>query len=172
MKSKKGIFSTSVTNNIPISNINLSEDKKVDVLLALMHDIRSNINSWTERAYQSTIWSVGMLLTIVGFWLSYGKINASGYGIYFIIGVFVLGIFNQAYLFAARRAHRGNGAVITKIEVALKLCDLDSYIVGKRFFGYSGKWISSKSLIILQTMHAITILIVAGIILMTLNQNS
>lgn len=146
-------FDPDISSEIPENVIEFSNEKRIDVIISVMESIRQSILSWTERSYKATSWSVGILLSVVSFWILYG--NPVNFRIRGIIatGVFVFGSFTQLYLLAALRAFRGNGSTLVKCEAALSLCSTGSYFKHQPFFGYSGKWLSSKSLSILRLFH-------------------
>ena len=60
----------------------------------------------------------------------------------------------QAFLVAARREHRGAGSAIERIQAILRLSDDGSYIDDERVFGFSGRYISPRSINVLQVIHA------------------
>ena len=146
-------YEPKVSIPVPVSNLNISDEKKVDIILSLLSSFRNTVQAWTERAYKTTIWSIGIMLSVVGYWILYGG-SITGKGrLFFGIALFVFGLLTQLYLSASKRAHKGNGVAIVKCEAVLKLCDKNSFFEGERFFGYSGKWLPSKSLTILQIFH-------------------
>lgn len=152
-------FEPKISAPVPLSNLNISNEKKVDIIISLLSSFRNTVQTWTERAYKTTIWSIGIMLSVVGYWILHGR-GITGKGrLFFGIALFIFGLLTQLYLSAARRAHRGNGIAIAKCEAVLKLCDKDCYFEGERFFGYSGKWLPSKSLTILQIFHWIILVI-------------
>jgi hypothetical protein len=148
-------FDSKISAPLPVSNLEISNEKKVDIIISLLGSFRNTVQAWTERAYKTTIWSIGIMLSIVGYWVLHGG-DISGRGrLFFSIALVVFGLLTQLYLQAAQRAHRGNGIAIAKCEAVLNLCNKDSYFAGERFFGYSGKWLPSKSLTILQIFHGV-----------------
>ena len=151
-------FEPKISAPIPVSNLNISDEKKIDIIISLLTSFRTTIQAWTERAYKTTIWSIGIMLSVLGYWILHGS-SITGKGrLFFVVALFVFGLLTQLYLSAAQRAHKGNGVAIAKCEAVLKLCDKDCYFDGERFFGYSGKWLPSKSLRILQIFHWIILI--------------
>lgn len=146
-------FDPEVSSEIPENVIEFSHEKRIDVIISVMESIRQSILSWTERSYKATSWSIGILLSVVSFWILYGDpVNIRIRSI-IASGMFIFGSFTQLYLLAALRAFRGNGSTLVKCEAALNLCNKGSYFKHQPFFGYSGKWLSSKSLSILRLFH-------------------
>ena len=145
-------FEPIISASVPKSAIDIS-NKSVDVLLSLMNSAKSNLQEWTERSYKATSWSVGIILTIVSYWILYGHPGTLKARLIISIGIFFFGSFTQLYLLAAKSAFRGNGDVIVKCEAALKLCEKGSYFKNNYFFGYSGKWLPSESLSVLRIFH-------------------
>ena len=152
-------FDPTISATIPENNITLTDDKRADVLISVMNSIRQNILSWTERSYKVTSWSVGILLSVLSFWILYGDPNSLKTRFIIALGLFIFGSFTQLYLLSALRAFRGNGDALIKCEAALKLCNAGFYSKDKPFFGYSGQWLSSKSLTVLRLFH-VSVLIV------------
>ncbi len=150
----KDNFESKIIEVIPESSLIISDDKKVDIIISVMSLLRNNVSSWTERAFKATSWSAGILISFITFWIINGKTIPLMDRVLISFGIFFFGIFMQFYLFSARRAHKGNGVAIAKCEVALKLCKKDFYINETIFFGYSGKWLNSKSLTVLQYFSA------------------
>ena len=146
-------FEPKISAPVPVSNLKISDEKKVDIIISLLSSFRNTIQAWTERAYKTTIWSIGIMLSVVGYWILHGGGIAGKGRLFFGVALFVFGLLTQLYLSAAQRAHKGNGVAIAKCEAVLKLCDKDCFFERKRFFGYSGKWLPSKSLTILQIFH-------------------
>lgn len=161
-------FKAEIVNPVPISNLNISDDKKIDILINLMNSFRTNVQAWTERAYKLTIWSVGIMISSVSYCFLHSETITKKGLIFISIALFVFGLLTQLYLSAAQRAHKGNGIAISKCEAALKLCDLGSYLKNELFFGYSGKWLSSKSLRVLQIFH-LAVLVISIISLIFVN---
>ena len=93
----------------------LNADNKVEVLLAVMHDVRSGILFWTERAYQATVWSVALQLAAAGYWLL--EASPSPLGVRWVLasGLFLFGVLAQLHLVAARRSHNDGGLVLVRL---------------------------------------------------------
>ncbi len=149
----KESFESKITAPVPMSNLEISDQKKVDIIIALLASFRNTVQIWTERAYKTTIWSIGIMLSIVGYWILHGESLLGKGRLFFAVALFIFGLLTQLYLSVAQRAHRGNGIAIAKCEAVLKLCDKNSFFDGERFFGYSGKWLPSESLKVLQVFH-------------------
>lgn len=140
------------------SNINLSDDHKVNVLIAMMHDVRNSIDSWTNRSFQAVTWSGGILIAFIGIWLTKTSKVPIEKRIVLAVGILLFGSFIQAFMFRAKKAHKGNGNLLTKIEATLRLTEQNTYIQNSRFFTYTGKWVAPKSLNILQIINLIIII--------------
>lgn len=152
------------TSSIPTGKFNVSDEKKVDVLLALMTNVRENIRYWTEQSYNATVWSIGLMVSISGFWLLSGSRTAQlRYALLF--GVIVFGLLTQWYLSRLRRSFNADGSALVKLEAALKLCDKDAYVDGQ-FFGYTGKWFKPTQAVHLAWTHVIVMIFSAGILLL------
>lgn len=146
-------FESIITNEIPQKSFEISDDKKVDILISLMKDLRININEWTERTYKATIWSIGLMFAIVAFGLT-NKMNADfNHQLFIIFGILIIGILTQVFISHALKAHTGTGIALEKCQVSLGFSEEGFYLKDKRFFGYSGKWLKSKSIKILQIFH-------------------
>jgi len=149
---------TKVVDTIFESTLNISDDKKVDILIAMMHDIRNSIDSWTNRSFQAVSWSGGILLAFVGYWITKAHKVVLLNRIFLALGICLFGMLIQIYLFRVKSAHSGNGNLLSKIEATLRLTEKNFYIHDKYFFKYTGKWIPPKSLTILQVMNLIIII--------------
>ncbi|MBI5183789.1 MAG: hypothetical protein HY999_05450 [Nitrospinae bacterium] len=150
----KDTFDPEISATVPLGQLEPSEDKKVDVLIALMNTSKFNILSWSERAYKASTWSVGIILAIVGYFFLYGNNMPYKGRIILTLGTILFGLLTQLYLSAAKRAHFGNGYVLVKCESALRLCEKGTYFKDTEFFGYSGQYLPSKSLKVLRIFHA------------------
>ena len=148
-----------VTNDVPQSALDISEDKKVDVLVSLVTSLRADHISWIDRSYTAATWSIGLLVTA----MSYVVVEKAGIkpnGIFIIAaGMFLFGLTAQLFFCAARNAHHGIGAAISRCEASLKLCTAGSYITSAPFFGYSGKWVPPTHITILQIIHLLTLIL-------------
>lgn len=152
-------FESIINAEIPKKVFNISDEKKVDILISLMKDLRININEWTERAYKATIWSIGLMFSLVGYWfLNSNRLN--GYSCYlFIIAIIFIGTLTQIYLFYALKAHFGTGIALEKCQASLGLCDNGYYLEDKPFFGYSGKWLKSRSIRVLKIFNLFALIV-------------
>ena len=162
--SKKGIeFEALITSEIPQRAFELSDDKKAEVLISLMKDLRTNINEWTERTYKAAIWSIGLMLAIVGFTFSNQMTSSLYVQIIIILGILIIGVLTQIYLWHGLKAHSGTGVALEKCQASLGLCEENYYLKGKAFFGFSGNWIKAKSIRILQLFHLLVMLVLITI---------
>lgn len=158
MAEAKDDFVTVVTGTKPESNIDIKDDKKVDVMIALYVSLRSNIVQWNDRAYRATAWSIGLSLAVVMYWITHSSSMPILGRFIFAVGIFMFGSITQRYLLAIRQAHKGTGRVIDRVQATLKLCDKSVYIQDALFFGYSGKYLAPGSIKSLQFMHCLSFL--------------
>ena len=150
-------FTPVISATVPESQIDL-DGKKADIIIALMIETKQTIQKWGERALTATSWSVGIVLSIVAYYILHGN-SITGRGRFVIgFGVLLFGILTQLYLYSARRAHEGNGVVLIKCQAALKMHNIGEYFKDDIFCGYDGKYPKSKSLKILNFFHIIVVL--------------
>lgn len=67
MTNKHTTFDTTISGILPNSALKLSDEKKTDVLVALLVSLRDNIVSWNDRAYRAAVWSAGLLMSATGY---------------------------------------------------------------------------------------------------------
>jgi len=148
-----------VSDNVPISALTISNDKKVELLISIMNELRADHISWIDRSYKAAMWSIGLLVTAMSYVLM-EKNNIPENGLIFIvIGMTLFGIVAQLFFCAARNAHHGIGAAIVRCEAGLRLCEAGSYLNDQPFFGYSGEWIPPTQITILQILHFVVLLL-------------
>jgi hypothetical protein len=144
-------------NEIPKSALTITDEKKVEILIAMMHDVRNSIESWSNRSFQAVSWSGGILLAFIGYWITNDKDLTFNYRIIIAIGICLYGVLMQIYLLRVKFAHKGNGELLSKIEAALNLHKPDEFIKCEPFLVYSKKWIQPKSHKILQVTNLLII---------------
>ena len=156
----KNEFDNPVSDDVPISTLDISDDKKVELLISIMNAVRADHISWIDRTYKAAMWSIGLLVTAMSFVLV-EKINIPPNGLLFIaIGMTLFGISTQLFFCAARSAHHGIGATIVRCQTGLRLCEEGGYLNGQTFFGYhEGKWIPPTQITLLQILHFIVLLL-------------
>ena len=153
-------FEPIISAPVPVTAFSIKDDKKVDVLISLQGTIRTSITNGIERAYKAAFWSVGILLTIAGAWILHGHGISLKERILFVAGTFLFGFLTQLHLDEERKEYFGNGVALVKVEAALGLCQSGAYIQDVPFFGYSGKWVPARSLVLLQIFHGVVLLLV------------
>lgn len=50
---------------VPESSLEISNDKKIDILLSIHNSVRADALVWKDKSYNATIWSTGILFGIV-----------------------------------------------------------------------------------------------------------
>jgi len=160
-------FESTINDEVPQKAFEISDDKKVDILISLMKDLRVNINEWTERTYKATIWSIGLMFAIVAYGLTNNMNSNSIHQLFIVLGLLIIGLLTQIFISYAKKAHSGTGIALEKCQVSLGFCEKNFYLKNMQFFGYSGKWLKAKSIQILQIFHFIVwlILVIATILL-------
>ena len=127
-------FESIISMPVPFGQIDISDEKKVDVLVSLIASSKTNILTWGERAFKATSWSVGIILSIVGYYILHGNMMPLKGRIFITLGIILFGLLTQIYLASAKRAHTGNGYVLVKCESALRLCEKATYFEDYEFF--------------------------------------
>ena len=115
-------------------HFDLSNEKKVDVLIAIMHDLRNHIHNAEKSSFQIMTWSSGILFAIVGYWIikigEHPPINK----IWIIAMILVFGLFIQLLLLNTQKDDEHNWFCLNRAERALKLLSKDTYIKGEIFY--------------------------------------
>ena len=94
-------FTPVISATVPESQIDL-DGKKADIIIALMIETKQTIQKWGQRALTTTSWSVGIVLSIVAYYILHGN-SITGWGRFVIgFGVLLFGILTQLYLYSAR----------------------------------------------------------------------
>jgi len=138
----------------PEAALRPSDDKRIDILLSVYSNTRSDIHHWEDRIYQASIFSSGAMLSAVGFFLRYSATLNEHRGI-FALGVLAFGAFAAVYLIAAMKAYGDNGRLLVKVEAALGFCEVGTYLAGRPFFGYSGRWVPNRRAVVLFILHLV-----------------
>jgi hypothetical protein len=136
----------------PESALRPSDDKRIDILLSVYNSARSDIHHWEDRIYQASIFSSGAMISAVGFFLRYNQVLREHRGI-FSLAVLTFGMLSAIYLIASMKAYGNNGRLLVKVEVALGFCEIGTYLAGRPFFGYSGRWVPNRRAVILFILH-------------------
>lgn len=115
------------------SSIELSADKKVEVLLSLMESFRSQIMAWHDRAYAVATTSLGLLLFVTKQWIDAPNKNLIYLGGYIIV-ILIFSWLTEMYLKAAHDAYNGNEQGKIQCEYALRLKESGAYFHNERVF--------------------------------------
>jgi len=148
-----------VNEDVPKSTLNINDDKKVDVLVSLVSSLRSDHISWIDRSYKAATWSIGILVSAMSYVILQKPEIATSKIVFVAIGMLFFGLITQLFFCAARNAHHGIGAALSRCEASLRLCETGSYLVETPFFGYSGKWVPPTHITILQTLHFVVLVL-------------
>lgn len=136
-----------------IGAVTLDDEKKADVLIALIGVFHSNIVSWATRSYEVATWALGAEYAVVSyFYVRDAKLDIIS-TIVLLLGLFSFGTMTQFYLRAAGRAHFGNRLAISKCEAALGLYRPNEYFIQRAFFAYSPKMLRSTNLGVIRVLH-------------------
>jgi hypothetical protein len=135
------------------SALNLSDDKKVDVLTSMLTVLHGNIVAWATRAHEAITWAVGITFGVVSYvFISPQPVMLSS-AIVISIGLLLFGLMIHLYVRTARRAHSGNRLAISKCEAALRLYEKGAYLTPQAFFLYSTTMQTSQTLRVLSMIH-------------------
>jgi hypothetical protein len=148
-----------VNEDVPTSALDISDDKKIDVLVSLVSSLRSDHVSWIDRTYTVATWSVGILVTAMSYTILQKDELSANEIAYIAIGMTLFGLVTQLFFCAARNAHHGIGAALSRCEASLGLCEPGCYLQNTPFFGYTGKWVPPTHITILQIFHSIVLVI-------------
>jgi len=156
-----------VSDDVPQSALEFTDEKRADVLISLVNSLRSDHIAWIDRSYTAATWSIGVLVTAMSY-IALHNANLQIKAIIFVaIGMALFGLITQLFFCAARNAHHGIGAALSRCEASLGLCEPGCYLKGVTFFGYSSKWVPPTHITILQIFHLfvifLSVLIVATI---------
>lgn len=151
----------------PSRVVSISEEKKVDVLLAVMASVRTHIEEWQGRSLTFMTWSTGLLVGAPAIALS-GKSYSFSERAIMALGVLVFGAFGVVYLCYVTQAVSGSGRVLVKCESALGLCDPGLYCEQAPFFerSASGEWVRPIQIYALVTFQVVVIVISAMALLL------
>jgi len=122
----------------------ISEDKKLDVLLAQMKERYESLHKMRDRSMQFVLWILGLSLGMA--WLLISEtILMLTQKIFVTILISVLGIVTFLFVYAIGRGFKKNRKIVISIEKTLKLYEKDSYgicgtILPERFSCIKSGW--------------------------------
>lgn len=138
----------------PTSTLNISDEKKADVLIAVYQTLNNHIATWHEHSYQATTWSVLGLLGILSY-VVFGNLTIEGTGSTLIItGTVMFGLLTQLYLIVICRSYHRIGCEIERCQAVLRLCEQGAYEESKTYFRYSSRWVCPSDIYVLLALHA------------------
>jgi hypothetical protein len=147
------------------SALTITDDKRVDVLIALLGVLHANIVAWTTRAHEAITWAVGITFGVVSFvFVSPGTVTVWS-AIVMSTGLLVFGFMIHLYVRTARRAYSGNRLAVAKCEAALRMYEKGTYLHPQALFLYSKAMQTSQTLGVLSMIHAATVLLAIAFIL-------
>ena len=145
------------------SMLSLATENKINVLLALMDQVRASVRYWTKQSYTAVVWSIGLMASIIGFWLlNDTRINTTRSVL--LIATVLFGSVTQYYLHQLRSAFSADRRKLIRVEACLRLYDKDTYLKGQPLFKYRSSWIDPRQARHLAVIHGIVLLFTAVIV--------
>ncbi len=107
-------------------NMEIREEKKLDVLLEQLRDRYDALHKMRDRSMQFVLWILGLGLGMA--WLLINETElASAQKVAITLLLLVLGIVTWLFVYAIGRGFKANRQVMIRIETALKLYEKDCY---------------------------------------------
>jgi hypothetical protein len=141
-----------ISLSVPESTLEISDDKKVDILLEIYNNTRISSGEVSNKIYNIIIWSTGLFFGLVALFVQYFQDIKDTRYILLLSTIFLI-LITQIYIHNLVGMRESSGKVIVQIEAVLRLCENDVYLKGQPFFGYSGKWVSDPSVKLLRILQ-------------------
>ena len=135
------------------SNVTVTDEAKVTVILSLLEIFHKNVAEWTTRCFTASTWALSIHYGVVSYFYITPNLTSMPATAIVAIGLLAIGIIHYFYLRAAARAHFGNRLGIAKCEAALALYRSGVYLNKQAFFAFSKTMLHSHSLKILILFH-------------------
>jgi hypothetical protein len=140
------------------SNLDVSNDRKVEIVVKLLESSRTQIMSWHNQAYVAASASLGLMLVVINVCLTARSKTLVGLLAY-EVGIVALATFGQLYLRATHENYANNEKHKLKCEYALRLKDENAYFNGARFYwaerGEMERGMPARDIRVLRWSHAI-----------------
>jgi hypothetical protein len=140
------------------SSLQISDDRKVEIVLKLLESSRSQIMTWHNQAYVATTASLGLVFLVTKVWMSASPETLAGL-LACEVAITAFAVLTQFYLRSARDNYNGNEENKLKCEYALRLKDENAYFDGARFYwaesGEKDRGMPFRDMPVLRWAHAI-----------------
>jgi hypothetical protein len=158
-------FDTTMVGSPPISNIVISNDKKVEVLTEYWMSLRERWAILENRAYSVTVWSVGLVFSGTGYLLVQSLDLTSDRRVTILIAFAIFGSLTQVFLHVINQSYLGTGKAIERTQAALRFYETGQYLSEERFFGYSGTYLPKVIISSLRVLHIVALLFAAVVVM-------
>jgi len=140
------------------SNLEISNDQKVEIIQKLLESSRSQIMTWHNQAYVAASASLGLILVVTNVFLGAQKKTLAALAVY-EVAITAFAILTQLYLRITHDNYDNNEKHKLKCEYALRLKDENAYFRGARFYwaesGEMEKGMPARDIQALRLAHAI-----------------
>ena len=140
------------------SAIDLSPEKRADVLLALGNQVRVNINQWESRAFTTGIWSMGIMFGVLSILVS-EKTNLANTKLpatsILLVVMILFAISGQIILAFCQFRFSSNEPYGHAVREGLRLLEKDIYFKGEPFYSSKKSWGLPWHIIIIEIIHAL-----------------
>lgn len=140
-----------------LSVLNISDDKKADILVSLGLQVRRNIHQWETRAFTASTWSIGILLGVLVLWVTGDNIPKQGAKTPLFVAVVLFGAMIQAILYFSRRKFMDNEPVSMAVRDGLRMNETGQYFSDRPFFKSQKQWGPPWHIIFIEVLHAIIV---------------